>query len=235
MTDLAARVLECYGGAARWRAAERIEAVVSTRGLLFRSKLQRSFDRMRVDVEVHRPRARFTPGEWRGETGVFDGPDVWLETASGEVVAGRRDARRSFRGLRRALWWDRLDLTYFGGYALWNYLAFPALLLREDVSWREVGPDLLEATFAPSLPTHCEVQRFHISPTDGLLVQHDYTADVIGSWARAAHQILAHDRWQGLPFASHRRVTPRGRGGRPLRGPTLVEIVVHQWRLLGGA
>jgi hypothetical protein len=233
MTGLAARVLDAYGGAGRWRAAVRVEAVVSTRGLLFLAKMQRPFARMRVSVDVHAPRARLAPGEWGGDSGVLDGGDVRLESEAGDVLSSRRDARRSFRGLRRAVRWDRLDLTYFGGYALWNYLTFPALLLRDDVAWSELGPDRLEATFPPSLPTHCPVQQFRVSPETGLLVRHDYTADVIGRWARAAHAILAHGSWEGLPFPSHRRVTPRTASGRALPGPTLVEIRVHECRLVG--
>jgi hypothetical protein len=231
-SDLRARVLDAYGGAERWRAARRVDAVVSTRGLLFRAKWQRPFDRMRCSVEVHAPRGRLTPHEWGGETGVVDGPDVRLEGSAGELVASRADARRAFRGLRRQLFWDRLDLTYFGGYALWNYLAFPALLFRADIVWRELGPELLEGRFPPSLPTHCAVQRFHVSAATGLLAQHDYTADVIGRWARAAHRVLAHDRSEGVPYPSHRRVTPRGPWGRAVPGPTLVEIFVHEWRLV---
>lgn len=238
-TGLIGRVLDAYGGAARWRAAVTVEAVVSTRGLLFKAKRQPPFDRMRASVEVHAPRARLAPREWDGKTGVLDGRDVWLETPSGRVISTREDARRWFhgirRGLRRALYWDRLDLTYFGGYALWNYLAFPALLLRDDVKWRELGPDLLEATFPSSLPTHCAVQKFHISSATGQLVRHDYTAEVIGRWARAAHAILAHEQWEGLVYPSHRRVTPLGPGSRALPGPTLVEIVVHEWALVAAS
>ena len=29
----------------------------------------------------------------------------------------------------------RLDQAYFAGYAFWNYLTLPALLLRPDVEW----------------------------------------------------------------------------------------------------
>jgi hypothetical protein len=109
--------LDAYGGAERWRTARRVEAVVSTRGLLFRAKWQRPFANMRCSVEVHAPRAWLTPHEWDGETGVLDGHDVRIESRAGELVAELADARRAFRGLRRTIYWDRLDLTYFAGYA----------------------------------------------------------------------------------------------------------------------
>ena len=235
MTPLQARVLEAYGGADRWRRAARVEAVVSAWGLLLRMKRQRPVAEMPCSVEVHRPGARMTPREWQGTSGTLDGGDVRLESPTGEIVGRRDDARRAFRGLgglRRALSWDRLDLTYFAGYALWNYLAFPALLLRDDVTWSEIAPDVLEAAFPASLTTHCAVQRFRVSPLTGLLVQHDYTADVIGRWARAAHVILEHGMRDGLAYPSHRRVTPRGPTGRPMRGPIVVERVVRDWRLV---
>lgn len=230
-TPLGARVLAAYGGEDRWRAAERVEAIVSTRGLLLRLKQQPAFERMRVTIDVQQPHAVLAPREWEGQTGVLRRGDVRLEADDGRVVAARRDARSAFGGLRRALWWDRLDLVYFAGYAFWNYFAFPALLLREDVVWRQLSPVLLEGTFSPSLPTHSPVQQFHISES-GFLLRHDYTAEVVGSWARAAHAVLEHSSWGGVPFASHRRVTPRTRAGRALRGPTLVEIRVHRWRIV---
>lgn len=141
---LHARVLEAYGGADRWRAATRVEAVVSSRGLLFRAKRQRPFVGMPCSFDVHAPRARLAPREWDGDTGVLDGPDVRIEGSGGDVVEARADARRSFRG----------------------------------------------------------------------------------------HVFLAHEQWDGLPYPSHRRVTPRLPGAYPLPGPVLVEILVHEWRLV---
>jgi hypothetical protein len=158
-------------------------------------------------------------GPSRSSTGL----DIRLAAPDGTVLAERREARRFFPGGRRLLWWDDLDLAYFATYALWNYVTFPALLLRDDLEWREIGPHALRATFPPGLPTHCAVQEFHLDPGSGLLRQHDYTAEVFGSWARAANVVLEH-RSAGVPFASERRVTPRRHDGRPAAGPLLVGI-----------
>jgi hypothetical protein len=229
LSSLASRVVAAYGSEQTWRSAQSVDVEASASGLLFTLKVGHGFERGRVHVEVASPRARFTPREWDGRSAVLDGHDVRIEDADGQVLASRPDARKPFPWGHRLIRWDELDLGYFAGYAFWNYLAFPALLLRDDIAWNELGPGLLEARFPPALPTHSAVQRFHIDPATGLLRRHDYTADVVGSFARAAHRILAHDTADGIPFPSHRRVRPRI-AGRAL-GPTLVDLRIHAWTL----
>jgi hypothetical protein len=229
LSSLASRVLAAYGGEETWRTAQSVEVEASASGLLFTAKVRRGFECGRAHVEVASPRARFTPKEWVGRSAVLEGHDARIEDASGRVIALRPDARKWFPWGRRLVRWDELDLGYFAAYAFWNYLAFPALLLRDDIAWKELGPGLLEARFSPALPTHSAVQRFHIDPETGLLRRHDYTADVVGPFARAAHEVLAHDTSDGITFPSHRRVRPRI-AGRAL-GPTLVDLRIHTWTL----
>jgi len=118
-------------------------------------------------------------------------------------------------------------MGYFLGYAMWNYLVLPALLLRDDVEWRDVSETTLEARLPPHLPTHCEIQRFHVDPETGLLRQHDYTAEVFGQWARAAHVVVEHARADGLTYPSRRRV----KAGSPT-SRTLIWIDLHDYHVL---
>ncbi len=71
----------------------------------------------------------------------------------------------------------------------------------------------------------------------GLLLRHDYTADVIGGWATAANRRLASEVVDGLRFYTRRLVTPRFGDHPVLPGPTLVWIELDdirvRWR--GGA
>ena len=226
------RVLQAYRVRDAWADARAIRAVVSAGGLAFALKLQRPFRRIRVEVAIREPRTRFIAGSWGGLVAVLDGSSPRIERPDGTVVARREDPRALFPGGRRLLWWDRLDQVYFSGYALWNYLTFPALLLREDVAWSELGPDVLEARFPPSIPTHNDVQRFHVDPETGLLRQHDYTAEVFGSWAKAANVVLAHGDANGVPYPSRRRVTPRAPDGSPRPFPVLVWIEIESWELV---
>jgi hypothetical protein len=229
--QLSKLVLEAYGGEDRWRAAHTVDAVVSAAGWAFRLKFQPPDDHIRVSLAIGRPLARYTPATHSGLTAVLDGRYVRLEDESGRLVEERQDPARFFPYGRRALWWDALDRAYFSAYALWNYLTFPALLLRDDIEWTELPGSRLHARFTPSVPTHSELQTFYIDPVEGRLLRHDYTAEVFGKWARAANVVLEHGESEGIPYPSRRRVTPVGVGNKPLRAPVLVDIHIHSWRL----
>jgi hypothetical protein len=173
-----------------------------------------------------------------GRRAVFDRGEVRIETAEGDVVESRRDARPAFaglRGLRRNVRWDALDVAYFAGYAWWNYLMTPLLLTHDgfavsegdrrsegDEQWRR-----LEVTFPPGIHTHSRHQTFHVDSV-GLIRRHDYVAEPVGRWARAAHFCSNHRHIAGLVFPTRRRVQPRVPGGRVLRHPTLVALDIDE-------
>ncbi|HUF53071.1 MAG TPA: hypothetical protein VMR52_04770 [Dehalococcoidia bacterium] len=156
-----------------------------------------------------------------------------IESADGNVLASRDEPRKYFPGGRRRFRWDDLDFLYFAGYACWNYVTFPALLLRDDIEWSEVSNTTLEAKFPASIPTHSPVQQFQFDPQTALLRQHDYTAEVFGDWAHAANVVLKHGTSDGIPYPSKRWVTPRRADGTPRQFPLLVGIEITDWHLAG--
>ena len=228
-------VLEAAGGERRWRAAERISARVRSGGLLLRTRVPGSrFADYTVSVETARQRATLDPFPELGLRGVFEPGEVRIETRDGEVRRRRTDPRPMFfgaSGLRRNLRWDALDSTYFAGYAMWNYLVNPLLLLDQGVEVSQ-GRDFagegerwrrLEVRFPPGFDTHCREQSF-LYDERGRLVRHDYTAEVIAGAAHAAHQCGAHRSVDGLVFPTRRRVLPRRRDGRSRPFPVLVSL-----------
>jgi hypothetical protein len=231
LSPTAQRALEAYGGEDRWRAASELELELSASGLAFRLKWQPALVRARQIFRVHEPHASCRGIDRAGNVGFLDGHDVRVETPDGRPLGARADAK-SFFGLgRRSLYWDRLDQTYFACYAAWNYFTLPALLLRDDIEWTELEPGHLDARFPRQLPTHSEVQRFHFDSNTGLLVQHDYTADIIGGWAHAARVVLEHGDRDGIPFPRRMRMTPRAGDGSPRSFPTLVAVEAHRFEL----
>jgi hypothetical protein len=209
--------LAAHGGIERWRAAREIQAELRSGGFALGSKLVAGpFRRYTARVSVHEPRTVVEPYPKAGDHGVFEANRVRIE---GETSAERDDPRRLFPGVRRRLWWDRLDALYFAGYALWNYFTTPLLLTRDGVQVREDGR-ALHVTFPEGFPTHSREQSFQVGD-DGLIVRHDYTAEVFGGWAKAKHLCSEHERFDGLVFPTRRRVTPRN---SPF--PTLVWIDV---------
>jgi len=167
MADIPAtarRALDAYGGESLWRRARTVRATVSASGLAFTLKGQRPFRRIAVDCDVRIPGARLSPVDASGATGILRGGDVILESAQGREINRRENARSYFPYGRRLIRWDSLDQTYFAGYALWNYLCFPALMLREDIRWQEAGPGRLTAAFPDSVPTHSPIQSSSSTP-----------------------------------------------------------------------
>ncbi len=231
LSDTANRAIDAYGGQERWRSSRTVVSTLSASGLAFRLRWQRPFECVQCRFDVRSPLASIAPIDRHGNTGLLDGHNVRIDDPSGRVLESRTSARRYFPYGRRALWWDRLDQTYFAGYALWNYMVLPALLMREDIQWREVRPGVLDAVFPSHLPTHSPEQRFTFDPRTGLLVQVDYTAEVLGAWAKASTVIHEHQSSHGLTWWAHRTATPRASDGTARSRPVLVDIVVHDFRL----
>ncbi len=231
-SEIAKRALELYGGEALWSSKKYIEAEVSTTGLAFVLKGRPYFDHARLLMEVDRPFCKITPiGKKQSISGILDGADVRLENSEGELIAQRENARDYFTFGRRLLYWDDLDMAYFANYAFWNYFTFPALLMNEEITWEEKTEKILQATFPDSIPTHSKVQTFHFNAESGLLSQHDYTAEIISTFATAANIVLEHKKRNGVLLPSSRRVTPRF-GNKPLTKPVLIDINVHDFKLM---
>lgn len=233
LCETARRALDAYGGAARWQAATRVRAVVSARGLAFTLKRRPPLERAEIVCDLHRPFARLTPiGERPDVSGVLDGADTRLESPGGEVLEQRRHARGYFPYQGGRFWrWDDLDMAYFANYAFWGYLTLPALLTNPAIDWSEPAPGYLRGRFPCHIPAHCAVQEFRFDPETGLLRQQNYTAQIIGAWAKAANVVTAYARTGGLTHDARRRVTPRGPGASPLPGPALIAIDVHEFEL----
>ena len=235
MSSLLDEVLEAHGGLERWRAARTVRARVRSGGLLLRTRVPGNrFADYGLTIEVREPRAVMDPFPRTGQRGVFDRGEARIEGEGGEVLASRAEPRPAFfgrAGLRRNLRWDALDSTYFAGYAMWNYLTTPLLLTRDGVRvaegerWREAGQEWrrLEVDFPTNLDTHSAHQTFYVD-SSGLIRRHDYTAEVVGGWARAVHHLGEHRQVDGLTFPTRRRVRPIGVRNRALPGPALVWI-----------
>ncbi len=245
MSELLNEVLDAHGGLHRWRSARRIHARARTGGLLPGTRFPGNrLSDYRVTVDVGQPRTVLDPFPRDGLRGVFDNGAVHIETTDGSVLQSRSDPRAAFfgaSGVRRNFRWDALDSVYFAGYAMWNYLTMPYLLVHDGVTvadggdWDE-GTETwrrLHAGFPPGLDTHSAGQTFYFDAA-GLLRRHDYVAEVVGGWAKAAHRCADHVRSDGLVFPTRRWVRPIGPGNRILPFPTLVSIQLAEVRVDAG-
>jgi hypothetical protein len=238
--ELVAQAIEAHGGSERFDAAREIVVRVSSGGFAFASKLQRgAVRRIEGRVATAGQRTVLSPYPETGRSGVFERGAVRIESAAGAAVAERPDARSAFRGPRHALWWDRLDMLYFAGYALWTYLSLPFVLARPGYAAREIDPwdedgrrwRRLAISFPADVHTHSREQVLYLDD-DGLIARHDYTAEPFGSWAKAAHYTLERRAVDGLVIGVRRRAYPRRPDNRPRRAPLLVWIEIEDARLM---
>ena len=238
LDELIREVVRAHGGADLWRGLEAVEAVISARGFLFSAKRRPTLERVRMRASTREPHFTFFDYPQPGQTAELLGTrEVRISDAGGRIVTQRLDPRAAFHGLRRRFRWDDLDFIYFAGYATWNYLTTPFLFLRYGFAFRILDPmsgdppgtTRLHVTFPDDIPAHSREQVFHFD-AERLLRRIDYTAEVVGGWAHAAHICEEYRTFDGIRVPTRRRVLPLLIGDRPLPGPTLVAIDVHEWR-----
>jgi hypothetical protein len=234
LNELLDEVLAAHGGAQRWQSVAAITAHGRLDGLLPKRFPGNKLANFTVQVQVAEQHTVLHDFPQAGKRAVFDRGDVRIETLDGERLDTRSDPRSAFFGLsgtRRNVHWDPLDTAYFAGYAFWNYLTAPLLLTRDDITvtegepWQESGQQWrrLQATFPAQIDTHSQQQTLYVD-TDGLIRRHDFVAEPVSNWARAALYCDQHRQFDGLIFPARRRVFPRGPGGRVLSRPTFLAL-----------
>jgi hypothetical protein len=231
VNSLVQLTIDAHGGLERWRRFEQVSARLRNGGVLWTLKHQQGvIDEANVIVALRREWASHSPFPTAELRTSFEPHRVAIETTDGSVVEERLQPRESFQGHRVETPWDRLQLAYFAGYAMWTYLTTPFLFAMDGVSaeevepWREQGEAWrrLQVTFPESIATHSTVQTFYFG-ADGLLRRHDYDADVLGA-TPAAHYVHDYQAVSGILVPTRRRVFGRRPDGRPAPEPLIVSI-----------
>lgn len=227
--------VEAHGGMDYWNSLEALEVEMSAKGFLFTAKQRPILRRVRMRAATREPRFTFFDFPKPGQTSELIGNDeVRILDSEGEVVSRRTNPRTAFRGIRRLFKWDDLDFIYFGGYANWNYLTAPFLLRCKGVVAEALEPlqgeigslTRLQVTFPDDIPTHSRQQIFYFDE-QRLLRRLDYTAEPVGWWARAAHLCEEYRMFGRLKVPTRRWALPLPFGNRPLPGPRLVDLEIH--------
>jgi hypothetical protein len=150
---------------------------------------------------------------------------VWIERPDGFIVEERSEPRSAFAGHDRTTPWDRLHLTYFLGYAMWNYLTTPFLFTWPGFTTREVESHVenrqtwrvLEVMYPDNVPAHTSQQRLYFDEA-GMLKRLDYVTDVLGGVG--AHYCYDPKIFDGIVVPTLGRVVRRTPDGVDLSGPT---------------
>jgi hypothetical protein len=232
LSATAARALKAYGGEAVWKNATTIESRVTVGGLLFQLKGINIPPHARITVDIGRPHTVIDPVDDSGDIGVLDGFSVMITASDGRVIDQRADARQHLQNASVSTAWDRLNLLYFLGYALWGYYTLPYQLTRPDIQWTELRDGVLQADYGDNLPVHSRIQRFWFDSKTGLLARNDYTPVAATPTVRVANVVFEHRVSNGVPYTSKRRVklTP-AQYGWVLPAPDFITLDVENWML----
>jgi hypothetical protein len=227
------RILDAHGGLDYWHSLACIDIEISAYGFLFTTKRVPPQRHARLTINTRKPEVTLWDYPAPGQRATLHGTDrVEITDGGGSVLQSRTNPRAAFAGKRLLTPWDALDFAYFSGYAMWNYLTLPFLLLEPGVTVHSTdrpaakGMTRLLVGYPPTIPTHSTDQELYFDQT-GRLHRHDYTAEVVGSWATAIHLCDDYRQFGGLQMPTTRRVYPKGPFNRPLPFPTLVAVDVH--------
>ncbi|MCJ1388170.1 hypothetical protein MMC18_001015 [Xylographa bjoerkii] len=210
-------ILSAHGGLARWSKVRHMEVTLTLSGLLLDLKGHPGHFTTTILIDVITPRAtiqglsRISPDDrW-----IYTPSKCWVERSDGKILSFLDNPRESFAGMTRESKLSHLQLCYFVGYAMWNYLVFPWVLARPEFGVTELAAHeemgekwrVLEVTWPEAVPAHNRVQQFYFGEEDGLLRRFDYFADVFQS--AASHYVLDHREFGGVVVPTLRRVVRR--------------------------
>jgi hypothetical protein len=237
MNTLIEQILEAHGGLARWKSHDRLSAHLSQGGILWPLKGHGGMlDEVDVEIELKRQWTSHAP---------FGAPDrrtavtpqrAAIETAEGAVVDALDDPRASFAGFGLETQWSDLQLAYFVGYAMWNYLtlpfafAEPGFEFEELPAWEENGErwHRLRVTYPDTIATHSRVQTFYVG-ADFRLRRHDYDVDINGG-TPAVHYFSDYATVDGVNLPTRHLIYVRNPDGGHSTDPLVVSIVVSDVR-----
>ncbi|MGF6959635.1 hypothetical protein [Paraburkholderia youngii] len=141
MKDLLTFAIEAHGGLKRWNELSEVSADLEVGGVLWGLKGQQGFiGPSHVATSLHYQRASHSPFLDPAHRTAFNAEHVAIETQDGLLVEDRENTRRSFAGHTLETPWDRIQLAYFAGYAMWKYLTSPFSLITEGFESAEVEP-----------------------------------------------------------------------------------------------
>ncbi|XDD49403.1 hypothetical protein AB3N59_13460 [Leptospira sp. WS92.C1] len=204
------RAVERFGGWNLWKRLDSLEFYFDRLGasIPVLKGLGKTFQKHgHVKVFPKKFTAEFLDYPSRDKKIIFQNGKVGIFNINeSEVAYEISDYRKTFQGFRKFRRWNPLDVSYFFGYAITQYLSVPFLLKEYGVREVELAEGFrIDAEFPPFLHTHCRKQSYYFDK-EGLLIRNDYIADILAPWAAGAHFTTDYQNVDGLPVATKRNV-----------------------------
>lgn len=237
MNALVQLLLDAHGGLERWSQFSTLSAHLSQGGVLWPLKGKGGMlDEVDVTVALRRQWTSHSPFGAPDRRTAVTASSAAIETSDGAVVEELRDARASFAGYGLETQWSDLQLAYFVGYAMWNYLTLPFAFAQPGFEFEELGPweengeswRRLRARYPAAVATHSSTQTFYVA-ADGKLRRHDYEVDINGG-TPAVHYFYDYTQVQGISLPTRHMIYVRDADLGHQPEPLVVSIVASQLR-----
>ena len=162
MNNLLDLAMDAHGGFENWKKVRLLDVDLEIGGNIlltkFKSPLNRKYactiEPKNIEVVLN----SFPKKDYRG---IFKRNDVQIQNGDGKEVDRKQIDRTP---LTRQFVWDDLDVLYFLGYAIWNYMLTPFLLRSPGFDVEELSPlkhrkgkivRRMKVIFPATIPTHC--------------------------------------------------------------------------------
>ncbi|KIC94442.1 hypothetical protein [Flavihumibacter solisilvae] len=237
MNDLLKKAIGVQGGMDTWKKYNNVFAHLSVGGILWGMKGHPdSINNVDVVVDLHEQKASHIPNaEWYT---AYTPGKVQIKSGKSDILEETDNPRDSFKGHMLETQWSNLQLAYFAGYAMWNYLNTPFLFARlgfdviEIESWTEGSENWrrLNVKWPKDIHTHSTEQILYIDD-EGFIRRLDYQVEIAGN-TPAAHYLYDYKEVDGIKMATRRIVYPIGENNMAIKdGLVIVSIDLSEIKL----
>jgi hypothetical protein len=233
MNDLLQLAVDAHGGLDRWNSFDKVAVHILVSGVLWHAKGQDGvLSDTRIEVELRKQRGRYIDFDSKAGQETYFSPGRVAIVDKGHVVEELINPRDSFSGHTIETPWTKLQLVYFGSYAMWEYLNIPFNFTLPGFQTKEIDPwhereetwRRLQVHFPGDLAYHSKEQVFYFDEK-GLLKRLDYHVDISGN-APAAQYVFDYREFQGIKLPTRRLVYRRDEHDQLIQDPLLVGIEV---------
>jgi hypothetical protein len=226
-------VLRASGGLDRWRQLRRFTVHMSIGGVLCAEKCGGAQLKDLVVEGCTRQQELEMTGFAAPDKRALYRPDrVALEGCDGNVLQERRATPAQFQDDFRTSSWDELQLAYYCGSLIWNYLTVPFVFADGDVVTEELAPieaggkslRRLQVRFPSRIAIHSLEHVFYFD-SDALLQRQEYPA-AHEDQTRIAQMFSGHQRFSGILLPTLCRQLKVGIDGGAVARPFLLDLEI---------
>jgi hypothetical protein len=227
------KVLRVSGGLDLWRLTRRFTVHMSVTGSLCAARCSTAQLKELVVEGSTRTQTLEIIGFARADLRALYRPDwVALEGQDGRRVMERHGSPEALRGELQSTTWDELQLAYYCGYLIWNYIATPFILGDPDFETKELRRNIargeslqqLRAVFPARVVAHASAQTFYFD-REGFLRRLDYSA-AHDAHTQIAQMFSGHQRFSGILVPTLCRLLSIGAEGVPVAKPSLLDLEI---------